>query len=195
MGRPRRPYNGVEKVEWDDDRYRENTPGGLGVRPKRRMQAQSHWGYRAVNGVYDPLTYLHVLDVVAGIDPDIELRTKNLVKFLNEERPQFYWDTITVGRVLNDIREYFEDKLGGKGLGLLEHGQDYKGAFYRIHINEDTVRLFHKARVELAALAEIERTLRDRGEPTKRLMSPLQEVPSLREEWVYPEDEPVAVVG
>ena len=85
-----------------------------------------NWAYRANNGVYDALTYLQVLDTVLSIDPQIELRSKNLAKFLNDNKVMFYWDAITVGRVLTDLAESFEVMLGEKR-GLLERGDGLSG--------------------------------------------------------------------
>lgn len=180
MGRPRRPYNGVEDVAWSANKWLVNeVPGLLKARQGRRWEASTHWKYVAKNGLYDPLTFLFVLDAVANINPDIELRSKNLVEFLQRERDQFHWDVTTVGRVLNGIREAFEDVLGEKR-GILEAGVDYRGAFYRIHHNAETAALYYRAREDLMRLAENEMTLRALGKHSKEMVSPLTDCPSLR---------------
>jgi hypothetical protein len=185
VGRPKRPYNGVEHINWSGDQWLHGqTVGGIGVRDRQRREKQQKWAYPTVNGIYDPLTYLHVLDTLANIDPDIELRANNLVVFLDSAFENWVFDNITVGKVLAELWEYIEEKMGGKGLGLLEAGNDYKGRFYRIHHNMDTARMYQALRRDLVRLVEIEMAQRKRGEKPARLETPLLECPSVREEWV-----------
>ena len=183
MGRPRRPYNGVELISPTRDRYLQRlVPGGVGVRQKMRWDSSRKWAYRVPNGIYDPLTYMYVLDICTGIDPDIELRAKNLADFLNTTNEAFYWDPVTVGRVLADLCEGFEDVLGAKN-GLLERGQDYRGSFFRLHHTEDTAKVAHALRDDLMALAKVEITARLLGKRSKSMVSPLLECASLRGEF------------
>lgn len=186
MGRRRRPFNGVEDIIPRRSRFSEDlAPMKLGTRQRNRWKQSESWSYKVANGVYDPLTYMFVLDTVAGIDPDIELRAGNLAKHLNVYVEQFSWDPVTVGRVLVDLGEAFEDVLGPK-MGLLERGQDYRGAFYNIHLNADTVGLYYRLREDLMRLAEDEMTRKGRGDASKRLASPLLECPSVRGEFSDP---------
>jgi len=186
MGRSRRPYNGSETVEYvgagRDRFWQAESEVPFGTRQRIRWKNARQWAYRANNGVYDPLTYLQVLDTLLSIDTQIELRSKNLSEFLNREKTQFYWDAVTVGRVLTDLAESFEEVLGEK-LGLLERGTDYKGNFFVFHLNPDTIKVATDLREDLMRLAQIEMQVRDRGETSKRYASPLLECPSLRGEF------------
>ena len=183
MARPRRPYNGVEDITPSDDPWMVRvSPVQLGVRQRTRWESSAHWTYRQPNGQFDPLTYLHVLDAVANIDPDIELRAKNLTEYLNRVRPQFVWDPVTVGKVVSDLCDSFTDVLGEKS-GLLERGKDYKGSFYRVHHLPDVARVYFSLREDLMRLSELEITARAQRGHTKMLASPLLECPSLRGEW------------
>jgi hypothetical protein len=183
MGRPRRQFGGQEDIEPLPEPFLAGEQAfTLGVREQRRWEASTHWHYRAANGVYDPLTYLHVLDAVAGINPDIELRSKALTEWLEENQKAFHWDPITVGKVLSDLEEAFEDKLGEKR-GLLEKGKDYKGHFYSIHHTPDVARLYKALRTDLMRLTELEMNSRSLNRKTQRLESPLLECPSVRQEW------------
>jgi hypothetical protein len=186
MARPRRPFSGVEEIERAESPFLTHVPGTkIGVRQRMRWEQSTHWTYRQPNGQYDPLTYLHVLDEVANINPDIELRSKNLAEWLNRARDQFVWDAVTVGKVLSDLCEAFEGKLGEHN-GLLERGKDFKGAFYRIHHVPAAAELYIRLREDLMRLSEIEMAERGRGNRPPRLVSPLLECASVREEWNEP---------
>lgn len=179
VGRPRRPFGGVETITASE------TPWmglALGVRQRIRWDGSRHWSYQQPNGLYDPLTYLFVLDAVANIDPDIELRARNLVPWLFQAVPQFLWDSITVGKVLSDLCDAFEDVLGEKH-GILERGKDYLGLFYRIHHTEEVARVYQALREELMGLASVEMAARRNHDASPRLASPLLECPSVRGEF------------
>lgn len=179
MGRPRRPFGGVETIIPNE------TPWmglALGTRQRIRWDGSRHWSYRQANGLYDPLTYMLVLDAVANMAPDIELRAKNLVVWLNQVAAQFQWDTITVGKVLSDLCDAFEDVLGEKH-GILERGRDYQGMFYLIHHTEEVARTYQALREELMGLVQVEMVARVNHSGTPRLASPLLECPSVRGEF------------
>lgn len=183
MPRPRRPFSGQETLipirsDWMSD-VAERQPG---VRQAARWVTSANWAYRTPNGIYDPLTMLKVLDAVAHIDPDIELRSQKMAEFLNVHSPRMLWDAITVGKVLADLCEAFEDVLGPK-MGLLERGKDYRGAFYLIHRNADTAKVYFGLRDDLMRLAEDAIAAQANMQPVKRHDSPLLECPSVRGEF------------
>jgi hypothetical protein len=186
MGRARRPYNGSETVAYTgqgrDRFWQSEMDVPVGTRQRIRWKNARNWAYRANNGVYDPLTYLQVLDTVLSIDPQIELRSKVLAKFLNDNKIMFYWDAITVGRILTDLAESFEEVMGKK-MGLLERGTDYRGNFFLLHVNADTIKVANDLREDLMRLSTIEMAVRDRGETSKRYATPLLECPSMRGEF------------
>lgn len=184
MSRPKRPFSGLEDitqygVSWMSD----ETSARLGARQRQRWDSSLHWRYRTPNGQSDPLTYLIVLDQIAHIDPDIELRAIKLTPWLNEHSDSVVFDSVTVGKVLSDICDAFEDVLKAKN-GLLERSRDWKGTFYRIHRNGETAALYWKAREDLMRLASAEMAARAAGNRPERLASPLIECPSLRGEWI-----------
>lgn len=185
MGRPRRPLNGVETIVKSEHPYlSEELGANLGVRQRERWHSSSLWAYRVPNGQLDPLTYMHILDSVASIDPDIELRAGNLTDWLNREKSAFLWDRVTVGKVLSDLHDAFEERLG-KGNSLLERGKDYRGVFYLVKHTGEVGILYRDVREGLMAAARVELDLQAAGGTrSPRLESPLIEVPALRGEWV-----------
>jgi len=183
MSRPRRPFGGQERIEVSGDPWlTQQVPGRLGTRQRARWDSSTHWTYRQGNSAFDPLTFLHVLDAVANMDPDIELRAKALALYLNRERARFSWDPVTVGRVLSDLCDAFEDVLGRK-MGILERGKDYRGFFYLLHHNPTTADLFYRVREDLMKLVKIEMDAQTNRQHMARPASPLLECPSLRAEW------------
>jgi len=180
MPRPKRPFNGQETIQTVTPAW---MGAELGVRQRQRFDSSTHWAHRMANGLYDPLTYLLVLDTVANIDPNIELRAKALTEWLNLQRKQFLWDPVTVGKVLADIAEQFNAVLG-EANPFLPRGRDYRGAFYLIRRSEQAQALFVAVHEQLADLAQEEINLRAIHRPPQRLVSPLSEVAALRGEWV-----------
>jgi len=183
MARPRRPFSGVEDilpagVRWMQD----EAPDTVGTRQALRWEASSHWVYATPNGCYDPMTYLFVLDALMNIDADIELRAHKLVEYLQSRPYRMVWDSVTVGKVISDLCDTFEDVLGAK-MGLLERGRDWRGAFYRIHRSETTAKAALALREDLYKATEVEMSARAAGNRPKALISPLVECPSARGAW------------
>jgi len=180
MPRPKRPFNGQEHITPIEPAW---MGASLGVRQRTRFDQSQHMTHRVANGCYDPLSIMLVLDVLANIDPDIELRARALTEFLNQARPQFLWDSVTVGKVLSDIHDQFEDVLGAKN-GILERGKDYRGHFYLIHRSVGAAKLFVTVHEALLVAANTEIATRANRRPVERTISPLSEIPALRPAWV-----------
>ena len=183
MARPRRPFSGMDEitphpVKWMED----EKPGALGSRQSMRWDSSAHWSYRMVNGCYDPMTYMFILDTIMNIDPDLELRANKLVEYLATRPYQMVWDAVTVGKVLSDLCDTFEDVLGAK-MGLLERGKDYKGNFYRIHRNPATADLAIRLREDLYKASEAAMADWNAGKRQPLLASPLLECPAARGKW------------
>jgi hypothetical protein len=160
----------------------DESEGFLGTRERQRWESSEHWAYPTPNGCYDPLTYLFILDTIMNIDADIELRAGKLADYLATMDYRMTWDAVTVGKVLSDLCDAFEDVLGVKS-GLLERGRDWKGAFYRLHRNPTTARRAQMLRKDLYYLAKTEMDVRNKGGRSPGLASPLLECASVREEW------------
>lgn len=179
MGRPRRPFNGVEEITTIPPVWT-YAKGSVGSREEKRWSKWDNAVWKNINGIYDPLTYLHVLSALAAINPDIELRAANLAKHMAREFPLFIWDAITIGKVLADLADTFEDALGRKN-GLLERGRDYRGSFYLVHHYPDILPVYKAMRNDLIKMVEAEMVQRDLGKKPQRLMSPLLDLESVKE--------------
>jgi hypothetical protein len=185
MARPRRPYSEHTTVARFDEPYMTATGAVPGTRQRARWLASTHFSYPTPNGIECPMTYMLVLDALMNIDPFIELRAKNLVLYLTETYPQLSWDSVTVGRVVSDFCDNFEDVLGVKN-GLLERSRDHNGWFYLLHQSPETARLAFLLRDDLFRLTEVEIASRKQGRKTDFKGSPLLECVSVRGAWNSP---------
>ena len=57
------------------------------------------------NGLYDPMTYYHLVDFLLQLPHGETWDSKDLTEALNLYKPQYNWDTRTVGRILGDLWE------------------------------------------------------------------------------------------
>ncbi len=88
---------------------RETIPGGRAMVSTRRVReinhGRSHFIHRMKNGIYDPITFYHVLDALLDLVPGQMFRTADLIEHLRATRKQIVWDSTTVGRVITDMAE------------------------------------------------------------------------------------------
>lgn len=183
MGRPKRPFNGMNDILSNEDEYLEELLGvQLGTRRRIRWTSGVSASYPTPNGTQDPLTYYLILDALMRMDTDIELRAGILAEWLSENREHLAWDPYTVGKVLADLCDAFETVLGAKN-GLLERGRDSRGSFYRLHQNQGTAGAAWLLRDDLYSLVQAEIAVRRAGGKTDTLGSPLLECPSVRGEF------------
>jgi hypothetical protein len=102
---------------------------------RRRLQrwAQGHKKHfhRVKNGVNDPVTFYHVVQEILGIRPNEWFTAKALVDYLNYAKPMLVWDSVTVGRVLNDIYDTFVEVNGDERLPL-QRKRYSSGAHYAL---------------------------------------------------------------
>jgi hypothetical protein len=186
MPRPRRPFSGLDVVNTSREPYlRDVAASALPKRMETRWVESLRWHYPTPNGQQDPLTYMFVLDLLMNMDPSIELRASEAVKWLSVHRNAFTWDAVTVGKVISDLCDNIEE-VAGKGNGLLERGRDWRGVFYVFHRSFRCVPVCWALRDDLQRLAEHEVSERRAGRKTDFMGSPLVECPSVRGAFVSP---------
>jgi len=132
--------------------------------------------HRTKNGVYDPITYFHVLDGLMDIVPGHTFQTREFVEYLTHSRPQLVWDPTTVGRVINDIGETLAETNASRAISMK---RSWDGMRYSIDDSPETRAALVHLRKDLydlsAELIEAEKA----GTPPKRLNSPLLQCPSV----------------
>ncbi len=87
---------------------------------------------RPRNRLTDLLSYLHVLDELLGINHGIDFFTaSDLVEQLDANKPMIQWDTVTVGKIVNDIAESIELQTGER---LLDNTRKNGRSEYLMHM-------------------------------------------------------------
>jgi hypothetical protein len=182
MARPRRVFSGQTEIHprngfcHDDE-----LPGEIGTRQGSRWMAATHFAYRVPNGHNDPLSQFLVLYHLMNTDTEMELRSKPLTDWLENNATQLHWDAITVGKILSDLQTSFEAVLGEKQ-GILIAGRDGLGVFYHFGMTPGAIRLAYKVLDDLYRLARLA-TRSPSSVAPERHVSPLLECPSLLGEW------------
>lgn len=161
---------------------RRTIPGMTQRVPTRRDRRRTHLNqtlvYPSKNGVYDPLTFYHVLDVLLQLDTGETFRTGDLVKILREAKPQFLWDQTTVGRVLNDIADTVNEVHGGVILGVVRR---WDGMNYYLPAEPVSRAALLDLLEDLAILSERWVEHAHTRAPEKRLNSPMNYCPSVQD--------------
>lgn len=195
MARPRRPFSGQTTVRQRSDAYAADV-APVGYRASRRWgNAQRHLAYPVPNGVYDPLTYFFTLHALLNIDTQVELQAARFVEFLNAHYPALRWDSVTVGRVLSDMCDSFEEALGEKQ-GLLIRGRSYKGYFYLVNDTVEAVSLARSVLDDLHKLSRVAVAAAARDTALPRVASPLLDCRSFAGERMSDDEaEAVGYIG
>jgi hypothetical protein len=159
---------------------RSSIPGMTGKVGQRRVRKQAtldtQFVYPSKNGVYDPLTFYHVLDVLLQLPTGVTFRTGELVKLLREVKPAFIWDHTTVGRVINDIADTANEAHGGVIFGAARR---WDGMNYYLPAEPVSRAALLDLLEDLAILSEEWLKRVHQRTPEKRLNSPLNHCPSV----------------
>ena len=164
----------------DNQWGRRTTPGARELASERRLRkvatSRLHNFHRAKNGIYDPMTFVHVVEALLDTVPGSLWKTADFVEYLRETRDQLTWDPQTVGRVLADIAESLNDANAAK---MLNQTRRWDGMYYDINTDLETkaalVHLLDDLMVVCARLREVEA----KGKAPARKTSPLRECPSV----------------
>jgi hypothetical protein len=132
--------------------------------------------HRPKNGVYDPITFYHMADLIAQLSPEVEFRSAELLPILAAHKPQLVWDATTVGRVMADMAESLADAYEVRPIRT--HRQ-WDGMRYVISSHPVARAGLVRLVKDLRRLAEqvVEEELA--GQPPKRTETPLLSCPSL----------------
>lgn len=146
-------------------------------RLRKNVHADDKFYHRAKNGVYDPLSYYHVVDALLKLAPDEEFRTSNVVAFLADKKPQMIWDRTTVGRILADICETLNDLDGGNQTPIIANKR-WNGMNYEVSRHPGRRLSLHRLLDDLWAMSKEVIDEEGRGQFRKRTESPLLTAPS-----------------
>lgn len=169
-----------EAFRTDNLHGRRTIPGAMAMVPTRRHREITHarktFLHRAKNGVYDPITFYHVLDALLDLKPDQMFRAIEFVRFLRETRFQLVWDTTTIGRVLTDMAESLNEVNASSPIDATRR---WNGMTYTVSSKPEDRRAMENLLDDLSILCNEELTAELGGEFPKRTQSPLTRCPSL----------------
>lgn len=144
-------------------------------RLRRLAHGRKEFFHRTKNGVYDPITYFHVVDGLLNFDQQ-PFHTRDFVAYLRQTRLQLVWDVTSVGRILNDIAEQLEEANGAKYFTATRR---YDGTIYAVQETLEAKAAIWALLEDLYILSENMVKLEVEGQMPPRLNSPLNQCPSL----------------
>jgi hypothetical protein len=152
--------------------------GNVSSRRVRRARTDDNYLFhRSKNGVYDPISYFHVLELIAQLAPGSEFRTADLMEALKYYKPQLVWDATTVGRILADLSETMHEV---HGFAPIDHTRRWNGMYFSLSTQEGARIAIYRLVEDLRELSMEQVKEELLGNPPKRIASPLDRCPSLR---------------
>jgi hypothetical protein len=181
-GRTRLPA--IALLEPSDAFGRTTIPGARPLitasRLRRFAHCRSNFYHRAKNGIHDPISFFHMLDALGQIKPGKAFTAAVLAKHLNETRQLLRWDSVVVGRMLNDLIETWGEVNPGREFQPLTAVRRWSGREYTMTDFPEARAVLLAALEDLAKLGESACNAQDEGRRQDRLTSPLASLPSLR---------------
>lgn len=166
-----------------DEIGKRSIPGMHEVASERRLRKFTHgrvnYFHKVKNGVYDPITYFHVVATLLEIVPGQEFWTRDLVMLLRNTRPLLIWDANTVGRVLADVTDNLNETYKPKPI---EHAARWNGEMYFTQSNLQSRLALVRLLEDLIPVVEAWMEAEGKGQPPKRTRSPLLDCPSVMTE-------------
>lgn len=183
MANRRRRDSGIVVLRGTDQYGRQTMPGAANLITDRTIRRLRH-GTAALrhpvrNGVYDPVTFYHVVEVLLSLAPAQPFTSTQLVRWLNDERDFMSWDATSVGRILNDIHDNLVDTLGSEDAFVAY--RDWSNSYYETTNNPKGRAALLRLADDLARLSEAIVVQEKNGEIPKRLRSPMSDCPSIME--------------
>ena len=143
---------------------------------RRTIKAKNNFMHRTKNGIYDPLTYYHLTDLLLKIPEGEVFRTNELLYLLDAHYPQLVWDAVTVGRVLTDIAVNLHEAYKATPISAVRR---WNGMAYAVHDHPEFRAMLHALLTDLYKMSEEHILLEIDGQAPKRMNSPLQKCPSM----------------
>ena len=146
------------------------------TRVRKARHLDSLLVHRMKNGINDPLTFYHILDLILQMAPGTEFRTSELMVGLREFKDQLVWDSTVVGRVIADMADSLEEQ---DGFQPIQWTRRWNGMYYALSTDPKTHVVLFNLLQDLVRLSE--ELIKDelKGEHPKRFTSPLGRCPSL----------------
>jgi hypothetical protein len=179
----RRRESGINILRGTDIYGRISMAGSAPLITERQLRkittGKNRLVHRAKNGINDPYTFFHLVEALLGVAPFQPFTAAQLVRYLNAERPSMTWDAVTVGRVLNDIRDNLVEANPNEQFQPISMLRDWSGVYYEtVDYAPARAVLFRLINDLLAVCAEVQEAEAS-GEIARRTQSPLLACPSI----------------
>jgi hypothetical protein len=135
--------------------------------------------HRVPNGVNDALTFYHLVYRLANIESNRYFTAGQLAAWLNFYDRAFVWDAVSVGRILNDLRDCWLDVNPHERFQPLQVERRTAARYYRVSDYPEARIAMLNLLDDLLAIGRRLVKEEDRGRFPQRLMSPLNLCPSL----------------
>jgi hypothetical protein len=155
---------------------RTEAPINIPTRSLRRFkQNRKVLFHRVKNGVYDPITFYHVVDGLLQLRAWRPFKSADLATYLRERAPNIVWDNVTVGRILSDIEESF----AALEKQVIRKNRKWDGVTYEVSDHAEHRQALVDLLEDLNDLATQEMEAESTEGRPKRTESPLVRCPSL----------------
>jgi hypothetical protein len=148
-------------------------------RRRRWAQARVNFHERPANGRNNPLTIFHLLDMLANIEPDVMWTSAQLTDHLNEHKPNYLWDAITVGRILNECISQWDEANNNPVLNPLTRRRSWDGNYYQVSSHPAARQVLLNLIDDLVILGEEHLTKIGTEDAPSYADSPLNDCPSI----------------
>lgn len=179
----RRRTTGVVLLPEEDMYGRRTVPGARPVLTERRLRRWSHarntFFHRAKSGVHDPITFFHLVEELAAIEPGRAFTAVELARHLDDVRPALSWDAVVVGRILNDLVASWHDLNPDFDHQPITVTRHWSGREYRVSDFLAARTALFELLDDLVALGQITLEGEARHLPPDRAWTPLGGCPSL----------------
>lgn len=145
---------------------------------KKIQRDRKRFVHRTPNGFNDPITNYHLVETLLDAEPGQPFTAGQLTAWLNAHIPEIRWDSVTVGRALSALNEYWVEANGETLTPLVSH-RYYDGVFYEIIPGPANHKALKNLLDDLAKLADEVVQEEAEGHMRKRLETPLNECPSV----------------
>ncbi|HSE46745.1 MAG TPA: hypothetical protein VLA89_15595 [Gemmatimonadales bacterium] len=177
----RRRDSGIQMFLGTNQYGRQSIPGSAPLISDRTVRRLRHgstaFRHPARNGVYDPVTYYHIVEALLSVKPEIPFKSAEFTDWLNRERDFMSWDATSVGRILNDIHDNLVDLLGDESAFIVF--RDWSAKYYETVSNPKGRAALLRLADDLARLAKEVVDQERAGPAVKRTESPLLHCPSI----------------
>ena len=179
----RRRTSGITPFGRLDQYGKRSIPGSAALVTERQVRratkGRTQFVHRAPNGCYDPYTFFHLVEALLSFAPYTPFTAGQFADWLNAERPAFVWDAITVGRILNDIKDNLAEANPDPTVLPISSMRDWSGVYYEMTDHPVGRAILFRLLNDLFEVCEGWRVTEDIGMHPKRLQSPLLACPSV----------------